>query len=50
MNDFHAGLRTGWWKSMKALFRPQVKSNYRINMGGGIDLTPAFSMGPIIRI
>lgn len=25
MDDFHAGLRTGWWESMKALFSPQAK-------------------------
>jgi hypothetical protein len=25
MNDFHAGLRTGWWESMKALFRSKAK-------------------------
>ena len=25
MNDFHAGLRTGGWKSMKLLFHPQAK-------------------------
>jgi len=41
---------------MKALFRPQAKSGCRINMGVGstarfgIKLTPAFSMGPTIRI
>lgn len=41
---------------MKALFRPQAKSGYRINMGVGstarfgIELTPVFSMGPIIHI
>jgi hypothetical protein len=56
MNDFHAGLRTGWWESMKALFRPQAKSGCGINMGVGstarfgIELTPAFSMRPTIRI
>lgn len=31
MNDFHVGLQTGWWESMKALFCPQAKSD------GGID-------------
>jgi hypothetical protein len=41
---------------MKAQFRPQAKSGCRINMGlvsttrFGIELTPAFSMGPTIRI
>jgi len=41
---------------MKALFRPQAKSDYRINMvvsstaRFGVELTPAFSMGLTIRI
>lgn len=25
MYDFHVGLRTGWWESMKALFRARAK-------------------------
>jgi hypothetical protein len=25
MDDFHAGLRTGWWESMNALFRTRAK-------------------------
>jgi hypothetical protein len=55
MNDFHAGLRTGWRESMKALFRPQAKSICCIDMDLGsvvrfrIELTLAFSMGPTIR-
>jgi hypothetical protein len=56
MDDFHAGLRTGWWESMKALFRPQAKSVCSIDADAGsielsgIELTATFSMNPTIRI
>jgi hypothetical protein len=45
MNDFHAGLRTGWWESMKALFRPQAKSAIGNDMDLGSTAGFGFELG-----
>jgi hypothetical protein len=45
MNDFHAGLRTGWWESMKALFRLQAK----LAIGNDVDLGSTAGFGFELR-
>ena len=45
MNDLHAGLRTGWWESMKALFRQQAKSA----IGNDVDFGSTAGFGFELR-